>query len=92
MAAQILKLLSKLHLLEVKNIQNSVQIHSAIANWRNIISHAQKIDSEQNFTIFSDPESVLKGNTNTSALNSTLHVVLTLTDNMVVKNLGTLWI
>ncbi|PNF14037.1 hypothetical protein B7P43_G03555 [Cryptotermes secundus] len=40
----------------------------------------KEIDSEQNFAIFSDPESVLKGNGNTSSMSNTSHITQILKD------------
>jgi hypothetical protein len=40
----------------------------------------EKIDSEQNFVIFLDSESVLKGSSNTSTVNNTSHITQLLKD------------
>jgi hypothetical protein len=40
----------------------------------------EKIDSEQNFMIFSDSASVLKGISNSSTMNNTLHITQMLKD------------
>jgi hypothetical protein len=40
----------------------------------------EKIDSEQNFMIFSDSASVLKGISNSSTMNNTSHITQTLKD------------
>jgi hypothetical protein len=42
----------------------------------------EKIDSEQSFVIFSDPESVLEGISNTSTMNNALHFTQMLKDNI----------
>jgi ribonuclease HI len=62
----------------------------------------EKMDSERNFTIFSDSETVLKGISNTSAMNNTSHITQMLKDKMeglelrrknpILLNRGALWI
>jgi hypothetical protein len=64
----------------VSKLEYRWHFHSgSTGNWRNNRNN-RKIDSEQNFVIFSDSESVLKGISNTCTMNNTSHITQMLQD------------